>query len=105
MKTKGMIVGILCLILTFFPILSQAFEGEDIKIHGFASTGYIKSDHNNFLVQSEKGSFEFSELEFNFNTFFRNESSVVHFVASEKGAIGYVSAKTEHDAVKMITIE
>lgn len=31
----------------------------DIEVHGFASTGYMKSDGNNFLLPSEEGSFEF----------------------------------------------
>lgn len=37
----------------------------DIQLHGFASQGFIKTDHNNFFGDSENGSFEFTELAIN----------------------------------------
>ncbi len=41
---------------------------KDIDIHGFISQGYMKSDHNNFLADTETGTFEFNELGINFST-------------------------------------
>jgi hypothetical protein len=48
-------------VLLSFGGNSYAFDTDDIAIHGFGSTGYLKSDHNNYLIQSENGSFEFNE--------------------------------------------
>ncbi|HSC89306.1 MAG TPA: hypothetical protein VLC09_18615 [Polyangiaceae bacterium] len=36
------------------------------EIHGFVSQGFIKSSHNNYLANSEQGSFEFTEVGLNF---------------------------------------
>lgn len=36
------------------------------EIHGFVSQGFIKSTNNNYLAQSERGSFEFTEVGLNF---------------------------------------
>jgi len=47
---------------------ARALEMAGVSIHGFASTGYLKSDHNNFLLSSEDGSFEFNEVGINFKT-------------------------------------
>ena len=48
-------------ILCFGPVKAQ-----DIQIHGFASQGYIWSDHNNYLADSEDGTAEFNEAAINF---------------------------------------
>jgi len=45
---------------------AHAFELGNVEIHGFASQGYLKSDHNDYLVPSEEGSFEFNEAAINF---------------------------------------
>ena len=44
--------------------------GVDIEIHGFVSQGVIKTTANNYLAQSERGSFEFSEAGINFTQSF-----------------------------------
>ncbi len=36
------------------------------EVHGFVSQGFIKSTDNNYLAQSERGSFEFNEVGLNF---------------------------------------
>ena len=46
---------------------AHAVELGDVEIHGFGSTGYMQSDHNNYLVSSEDGSFEFNEAAVNFS--------------------------------------
>jgi len=56
-------------IVLFFLIGSgpaMAWDMDDISIHGFASTGYLRSDANNYLLSSEDGSFEFNEVGINF---------------------------------------
>ena len=44
---------------------AQAFDMEDLEIHGFASTGYLRSTQNNYLLLSKEGSFEFNEAGLN----------------------------------------
>ncbi len=56
------IIFLLCVSTTY------AFEESDLIIHGFASTGYMKSNHTNFLLSSKEGGFEFNEFGINFNT-------------------------------------
>jgi hypothetical protein len=36
-----------------------------LDIHGFLSQGYLQSDHNNFLAETEEGTFEFREYAVN----------------------------------------
>ncbi|HAO21106.1 MAG TPA: hypothetical protein DCQ37_11925, partial [Desulfobacteraceae bacterium] len=45
----------------------HAVEAEGIDIHGFISQGYLYSNKNNYLGESEKGSFQFNELGINFS--------------------------------------
>jgi len=59
------ILFMIVLIVVFSTGTTYAFDLEEIAVHGFASTGYMKSDHNNYLVQSETGSFEFTEAGLN----------------------------------------
>ncbi|MCP4404356.1 MAG: hypothetical protein GY801_44530 [bacterium] len=65
MRTFGMTV-----VLLFLAGVgtAHAFDSDGIEIHGFASTGYIKTDQNNYLVLSEDGSFEFNEAGLNVTT-------------------------------------
>lgn len=47
---------------------AQAFDPEALEIHGFASAGYLKTTENNYLLNSEDGSFEFNEAGLNVTT-------------------------------------
>lgn len=58
---------LLLVVLFFYPVVSSA-EFNNIEVHGFASTGYLQSQHNNYLSQSKDGSFEFTEFGINFNS-------------------------------------
>jgi|GEM_PF-3227379 len=40
---------------------------EELQIHGFISQGFMKSDKNNYLTHSSKGSYEFMETGINFS--------------------------------------
>ena len=42
--------------------------GSNVAIHGFVSQGFIKSTGNNYLVDSKRGSFAYSEAGINFTT-------------------------------------
>jgi len=44
---------------------SRAFEQEDIQIHGFASQGYLYSDGNELIDDTEDGTWEFNEIGLN----------------------------------------
>jgi len=64
MKKSCQILIIIFLLVGLVP--AKAAEIGGVSIHGFASTGYMRSDHNNFLLASEDGSFEFNEVGINF---------------------------------------
>lgn len=51
-------------ILSGFKIV---FAGDDVAINGFVSQGYLRSSENNFLTDSNQGSFEFDEIGINFS--------------------------------------
>lgn len=44
------------------PALADEAAHSDLHLYGFATQGYVKTDHNNFYGNSEKGSFDFREL-------------------------------------------
>ncbi len=68
---------IFVILITIFQVLIfasmnihtiEADELGDVKIHGFVSQGYLKSDHNNYLADTEEGTFQFNETGINFST-------------------------------------
>lgn len=62
---------------------------DDLEIHGFASTGYLKSTDNNFLVLSEEGSFEFNETGLNVTTTLTDNIRVgMQLFARDMGDVG-----------------
>ncbi|MDM8538353.1 porin [Desulfobacterales bacterium HSG17] len=46
----------------------QAFELGQVDIHGFVSQGFLISDENNYLAETEDGTFQFNEIGINFTT-------------------------------------
>ena len=58
-------------VIIFFGVFitgANAFAADPtLAIHGFLSQGYIKSDKNNFLADTEKGSFQINEMGINFH--------------------------------------
>jgi hypothetical protein len=52
----------ICLGLAAAPLSAD----EGLEIHGFASQGFLKSNANNFLSESDGGSFQFNEMGLNF---------------------------------------
>ncbi len=67
----------------------QAFEAEELEIHGFASTGYIQSTENNYLVLSTDGSFEFNEAGLNVTTSLNDHIRVgMQLFSRDQGDVG-----------------
>ncbi len=60
------------ILLLFISVFSLVMHGSalasDVEIHGFLAQGFMQSDENNFLADTETGSFEFSEMGINFTT-------------------------------------
>ena len=59
--------GMMVIVLGGLPALAQGLLDE-IQIHGLVSQGYLRSTDNNYLADTEDGSFEFSEAIVNFST-------------------------------------
>ncbi|GBC62014.1 hypothetical protein DENIS_2977 [Desulfonema ishimotonii] len=55
-------------IIGLFPPGLWAFDLGDVEIHGFISQGYLVTDHNNYLADTDGGTFEFNEMGVNFST-------------------------------------
>jgi hypothetical protein len=67
MKKLYFVAMVLCLGTVLSANTSTADMG-DVRIGGFVSQGYLKTDHNNYLVDSKTGSYEFNEMGVNFQT-------------------------------------
>lgn len=73
--------------LSFWKPAALCIEG--IDIHGFASTGYIKSEKYDFVFATEKGSFEFSEYAFNLHTQMNDSTHIaLQFFSYNMGELG-----------------
>ncbi|MCP4352990.1 MAG: hypothetical protein GY795_46665 [Desulfobacterales bacterium] len=67
----------------------QAFEFEEVDIHGFVSQGYMKSDRYNFYAETEDGSFQFNELGINFSSNLSDNLRLgIQFFARDLGDLG-----------------
>ena len=60
------VVTLTCLLMLSFG-LAGAFTVEGVDIHGFIGQGYLKSDDNNYLADTEDGTAEFTEMGINFS--------------------------------------
>ena len=60
--TKYNILFYLIFYSIFFAPICFAFNNEDINIHGFISQGYLLSDRDDFLADTDQGTFEFNEM-------------------------------------------
>jgi len=71
-------------------------EPPPVEIHGFVSQGLLKSTDNNFLADSERGSFEFSEFGINFSRALTEQLRVgMQLFARDLGPVGNYSAKID----------
>lgn len=70
-----------------YPV--YAFETGDIEIHGFISQGYLLTDENNYLAETEDGTFEFNEMGINFSTDLTEQLHIgMQFFARDLGTVG-----------------
>ncbi|NJL60089.1 MAG: hypothetical protein HC887_11080, partial [Desulfobacteraceae bacterium] len=47
---------------------AQAIEAGNVEIHGFVSQGYLLTNHNNYMADTDGGTFQFNEMGVNFST-------------------------------------
>ncbi|MBU0995166.1 MAG: hypothetical protein KJ737_21940 [Proteobacteria bacterium] len=75
-------------VILFMGICSSAMA-EDVKIHGFISQGYLKTDKNNYLTGTDDGSFQFNEMGINFTTNATSRLKIgCQFFARDLGSVG-----------------
>lgn len=66
----------------------------EIQVHGFVSQGFIKSTDNNYLVESERGSAEFTEVGLNFTLPLSEDLRVgMQLFARDLGPVGNYAAR------------
>ncbi|OKY74833.1 MAG: hypothetical protein BM485_11385 [Desulfobulbaceae bacterium DB1] len=68
MKSLNAFIFSLLLLVLFPPDCAAASDRNDIiQFHGFLSQGYLDSSDNNFLADSEEGTWHFNEIGLNLN--------------------------------------
>ncbi len=83
------IIKLTLLLLVICPVSIFAYNGEGFEIHGFISQGYLKSDNNNYLAETEEGTFEFNEMGLNFGTWVGTDLRIgMQFFARDLGKEG-----------------
>ena len=87
MKKLNLVFCISLLILTQ-SLFVTAIDFNGIDIHGYVSQGYLKSDKNNYLVNSKDGSFEFTELGINFSKEFEKLRVGLQLLSRDMGEFG-----------------
>lgn len=64
-------------------------NAEEVDIHGFISQGYLMSDQNNYLAETDDGTFQFNEMGINFTTFVKSDLKMgCQFFSKDLGPIG-----------------
>ena len=77
------------LVSVFIPVSALTQESFKIDIHGYISQGYLISNRNNFLANTENGTFHFNELGINFSTELTEKIRLgIQFAARDLGDSG-----------------
>lgn len=95
---KYIMLSVICLLLVcnVSPYSCFAFDMDSIKIHGFLSQGYLQTDHNNFMAETEDGTFQFNEFGLNFTTRLSdNLTTGIQFFGRDMGSIGNDEIKVD----------
>ena len=66
-KTLGFVFTLTVCLLLSIPSSIFAYDIGGLTIHGLVSQGYLSSNHNNYLAQTDDGTFEFNESAINFS--------------------------------------
>ena len=67
----------------------DGFAAQEVEMHGFVSLGFLQSTDNNYLGESEKGSFQFNEFGLNFRVEIDDKTSAgIQFFSRDLGALG-----------------
>ncbi len=86
-KCREVFLAVLLSVLLTTGVL--AVEKNDIQIHGYISQGFLFSNHNNFLADTEKGTFQFNELGINFSTELEDKLRLgIQLAARDLGDLG-----------------
>ncbi|MDD5723086.1 MAG: hypothetical protein PHY29_05015 [Syntrophales bacterium] len=67
MKKKRVLIVVFAGLMLLNAADAFAYVLGKVVIHGFVSQGYLKSSDNNYLAQTEDGTFEFNETAINFS--------------------------------------
>lgn len=68
---------------------ASGIDFQDVGIHGFLSQGYLKSDANDYLGETEDGTFQFNEAGINFSTALTGKLRLgIQIFAHDMGEIG-----------------
>ncbi|MBU0992817.1 MAG: hypothetical protein KJ737_10030 [Proteobacteria bacterium] len=88
MKKNRMIINVVFSILFIYSAEVDAYSSDTV-INGFITQGYMKTDENNFLTDTEEGSFEFNEMGIKFSSAISNNLSIgIQFFARDIGDLG-----------------
>lgn len=86
------------ILISFFISFSTppSYSFENLEIHGFASTGFAKSDTYNYIFSTENGSFEFSEIGVNLSAAMNNNIRIgMQFYSYNMGELGNNDVKLD----------
>lgn len=90
--TRSVVIVIFIFFLTIHPCILYSYEDDQggIDIHGFVSQGYMKTTHNEYMVEgTEKGTFQFNEFGINFSTNVRDSLRIgTQLMAFDLGHLG-----------------
>lgn len=85
---KGHYIAIFILIF-ILGLKALPANAQDVDIHGFISQGYLQTSHNNYMAETDNGSFQFNEMGINFTTFATTDLKIgCQFFARDLGDIG-----------------
>ncbi len=81
--------NILIIIILLFSTNCFASELENIEVHGFLAQGFLKTDKNNYLADTEEGTGDFNEMGINFGKKMSPRMRIgVQFFARDLGDVG-----------------
>lgn len=91
-KLAACFFGVIAPALSYAPrsVQAQTWLSEPpVDIHGFVSQGFLKTTHNNYLAETEGGSFEFTEVGLNVTKVITDQLRVgVQLFSRDLGPIG-----------------